>query len=322
MQWIYTKHVDGIQFVPVTYPFNRPDGILINNLELQRLIDYINERNTQKAFIQGMSDFEFLRQCPSLEYLSIELQLPFREYGELQVRGKNLIKKYNLDCLYDLPGLKSISIYNNEMPDIKPELQLDLERLTELQKYSGEYAFISNTDNPSLKCLALNGYKERNLNKLVGLKNLETIDLTSSKLGSLDGCEALSRLQCLYLYYNRALKDIHALDAVRNSLKALRIVNCPKIEDFSVLGELENLELLHLYGKNVLPSLDFIKKMKNLKTFIFYMPVLDGDLSPCLNLSYVHSGIDRRHYNIKDKDLPKNHYVWGNEDLEEWIRLE
>lgn len=322
MQWTYTKYVDGIQFVPVTHPLNKPDGILIENLELQRLIDYINEKNIRKAFIQGMSDFEFLRQCPSLEHLKIELQLPFREYGELQARGKNLIKKYNLECLYELPGLKSINLYNHEMPDIKPELQLDLKRIAGLQKYAGDYAFISNTDNISLKCLWLNDYKKRNFHDFTELKNLETIKLITSKLESLDGCEALSRLQCLYLYYNRTLKDIHALGAVRNSLKALRIENCPKIEDFSVLGELENLELLDLHGKNVLPSLDFIKKMKNLKTFLFNMPVLDGDLSPCLNLSYVYSVVDRRHYNIKDKDLPKNHYVWGNEDLEEWIRLE
>ena len=70
---------------------------------------------------------------------------------------------------------------------------------------------------------------------------------------------------------------------VKGTLKALRVENCPKIQDFSVLGELENLELLELAGSNTLPNLDFLKTMKNLKTFTFSMNVLDGNLDPCLN---------------------------------------
>ncbi len=129
-------------------------------------------------------------------------------------------------------------------------------------------------------------------------------------------------MQCLYLHYNRSLKDISALSKVKKTLKALRIENCSKIEDFSVLAELENLELLELSGSNTLPSLSFIKSMKNLKTFVFNMNVEDGDLTPCLNLSYVYSEKNRKNYNLKDKDLPKNAYVRGNEDIEEWRRLE
>ena len=62
--------------------------------------------------------------------------------------------------------------------------------------------------------------------------------------------------------------------------------------------------------------------MRNLKTFAFNMDVLNGDLTPCLNLSYVYSEKDRRHFNLKDKDLPKTNYARGNEDIEEWRRLE
>lgn len=52
------------------------------------------------------------------------------------------------------------------------------------------------------------------------------------------------------------------------------------------------------------------------------MNVVDGDLSDCLNLSYVYSEKDRKHYNLKDKELPKANYVLGNEDIEEWRRME
>lgn len=129
-------------------------------------------------------------------------------------------------------------------------------------------------------------------------------------------------MQCLYLHYNRSLQDISALKKVKRTLRALRIENCPKINDFSVLGELENLELLELSGKNELPSLGFLKKMKNLKTFTFNMNVKDGDLTPCLDLSYVYSEKNRKHYNLKDTELPKAQYVRGNETIEKWRRLE
>ena len=85
---------------------------------------------------------------------------------------------------------------------------------------------------------------------------------------------------------------------MKKSLKALRIENCPKITDFSVLSELENLELLELTGRNVLTNLEFLKSMKNLNTFTFNMLVENGDLSPCLNLEYVYSEKDRKHYNL------------------------
>lgn len=164
--------------------------------------------------------------------------------------------------------------------------------------------------------------ENRDLTDLFCSKELDTLRLIQCGVYSLDGIETSEKIQCLYLDYNRSLRDISALEKVKKTLRLLRIDCCPKIEDFSVLGELENLELLELTGSNTLPDLNFIKRMKNLKTFVFNFNVSDGDLSPCLDLSYVYSDRNRKHYNIKDKDLPKNEYVRGNENIEEWRRLE
>ena len=62
--------------------------------------------------------------------------------------------------------------------------------------------------------------------------------------------------------------------------------------------------------------------MKNLKTFKFDMNVQDGDLTLCLDLSYVSSLKNRKHYNLKNNELPKGQYVRGNETIEQWRRLE
>ena len=75
-------------------------------------------------------------------------------------------------------------------------------------------------------------------------------------------------------------------------------------------------------GRNVLESLDFLRDMKNLKTFVFDVDVLDGDLTPCLDLSYVYSARNRKHFNLKDKDLPKGTYYRGNDNIETWRRQE
>jgi hypothetical protein len=126
----------------------------------------------------------------------------------------------------------------------------------------------------------------------------------------------------LYIYHNRVLEDISALKSCSSTLTALRIQNCPKITDFSVLEELQNLELLELTGSNELPNLSFLENMKNLKAFTFSMNVKSGDLSPCLRLLYVYSQKNHKYYNLKDKDLPKKMYIRGNESIEEWRRME
>ena len=174
----------------------------------------------------------------------------------------------------------------------------------------------------TVKSLGVSNYKEADLTNLFSSSILDTLIVIQCKIKSLEGLQKSEKMQCLYLYYNRSLQDISALSKVKKTLRTLRIENCPKIEDFSVLGELENLELLELSGGNTLSSLSFLKSMKNLKTFAFSMNVLDGDLSPCLNLSYVYSERNRKHYNLKNADLPKGQYVRGNETIEEWRRFE
>lgn len=323
MEWVYTKNVDGLTFVPVTYPLNKPDGILIEDLDLPYLINYIKEKKIKKAFVQGMSRFDFLKDCPSLEHLGIQFRLPFCAYKTVPMRGNRIYYEYDLSSLYHLPSLKSLTIIDLEEPFVHPSMHLDISKLPKLEMYYGEHAFVTNLDQAvSLRSLNLDHYSQRDFTKLYRLKRLDTIGLTCSKLYTLDGCEAFHELMCLYLHYNRSLKDISALSKVKETLRALRIENCPKIEDFSVLGELENLELLELSGSNVLPSLDFLKTMKNLKLFMFNMNVLNGDLTPCLNVSHVYSEKNRRHYNLKDEELPKGKFVMGNKDIEEWRRLE
>ena len=106
------------------------------------------------------------------------------------------------------------------------------------------------------------------------------------------------------LSYNRRLTDISALLEIKDSLIWLDIENCGKIKDFSVLSELHNIQLLRLQGSNVLPNLDFIKNMPNLKFLVLKMNVSDGDLSRCENIPYVVI-TNRKHFTHKSQNFSK-----------------
>lgn len=50
-------YIDGMMFVPATFPYNIPDALLIEDLHIQQLVEYCNKKQIQKVFIQGVQDF-------------------------------------------------------------------------------------------------------------------------------------------------------------------------------------------------------------------------------------------------------------------------
>ena len=268
----------------------------------------MNKLKLEKAVIIA-NNINFIKKCPSLKHLKI-------------VPADNSGDGFDYSPLYDIDGLKSSSCTTIYGENGEYSTTVDFSRINGIEDVG-----VSNCNHlnysgiTTLKSLGLSNFKEEDLKKAFSSVDLDTIMIIQSKLKSLEGIQKSQKMQCLYLYYNRSLQDISALKKVKRTLRTLRIENCPKINDFSVLGELENLELLELSGSNELLSLSFLKKMKNLKTFIFNMNVKDGDLTPCLDLSYV-SVKNRKHYTLKDADLPKEQSVRGNETIEKWRRLE
>ena len=305
---------DGFWFVPFLYPFYCKNAILIN--ENDRSIEdyqvYISRKGIKQAEII-MPDINFVKNLPVLKHLKIS-------------PACNAPPDFDFSPLYDVEEIRTLHCLNQYGDNGQYISTIEYDKINGLvylivsaNKGSKNYNKVK-----TLKSLAIGGHKGqyRDLSDLFCSSALDTLELNGCHINSLNGIDISQSMQCLYLYYNRALQDINALSKVKSTLKALRIQNCPKITDFSVLGELENLELLELSGSNSLPDLSFIKSLKKLKTFVFNFNVLDGDLTPCLNLEYVYSEKNRKHYNLKDMELPKIRYVRGNETIDEWRRLE
>ena len=307
-----TTKKDGFEFCAIVYPYTKYNALCVNFTQnsVDKYIKYINNNRIEQAEIV-MEDLSFLEQCSTLNMLHITP--PY-----------NATKDFDFSPIYKMKEVKFFHCINQFGEQMQYFATIDYSKIKGLVELSIDANRGSKNFNniDTLKTLRVGSFlgKKRDLSDLFSSEILDTLDLIECKEISLNGIEKSKKLTCLYISYNRSLKDISALEKVKDTLKALVISKCPKIEDFSVLEKLENLEYLELEGNNILPNLHFLSKLKNLKTLYFEYNVLDGDLTPCLDIQRVYIK-NRRHYNLKDNDLPKGKQVFGNEDIEEWRRL-
>ena len=300
---------EGFVFTSIDGPANIFDAIVIRNPEncdcwspkksfsehsLERHIAFINEHKIQKACIIA-ENIRFISKCPSLKYLEI-------------IPADTATSDFDYSPLYSMPEITFLSCRTNFGGISEPfNTSVDYSKITGLKKLD-----ITGSGHLNYSCLeTLNsidiGYEKTNTNlKDIGsCSNLKELTFVKTALRNLSGIEKYEVLEKLSISYAHSLNDISELIYVSNNLRCLHIDTCPKITDFSCLQQMKQLEHLSLCGNNTLNDLSFLNEMKKLKTFSFSMNVLDGDLSPCLKIPYVNSYKNRKHYNFKDKELPK-----------------
>lgn len=310
---------DGFIFSAIRHPANVFDAILLKDAEssphlaktcsslpLCNHIDYIKKHHIEKATISS-DNISFLEQCPSLKHINLFPVQP--------IEGD-----FDFTPLYRHPEIKSLRCFSSHENAANTN-ELDYSKVHGLQ----DLAVTSHDSNfqhaSALKTLRISDYDCRDLNGLFCSKEMDTLDINACKIRTLDGIDYSPKMQCVYLSYNRYLQDITGLERIGKTLKALRIMNCPKVRDFSVLSSLRELECLFLEGGNTIPNIDFVMELPNLKTLIINMEIESGNLIPCLHLSYVFCGKVKRYYNVKAKDFPRGAYYRGDENIELWRRI-
>lgn len=167
----------------------------------------------------------------------------------------------------------------------------------------------------SVQALDLSDLKMLDLDGMECYKSLKKLDILKTGIKSLHGIEKFKQLQWLSLSYERGLSKMSEIVGVSDTLRALYIENCPRIKEFSFLERLVNLEHLSLHGNNKIPNVDFLKRMPKLKSFTFSMEIENGNLDSCLDVPYVWCKKGKKHYNLEDRDLPKNFDMEGFELL-------
>lgn len=268
---------------------------------LEEHIEYIQKNNIKKAIIAA-NDIHFLSHCPSLEYLHIIPSIYANDFDYSPIYQLPNLKLLHCETMYGLgatyevkekvkvahidysrfPGLKSLSVIG-----AKGHQNVNMAESVEVLVF--EFGF------PPSKTLS--GFLPK--------ENLKELSINASSIKSLEGIEVATKLHTLNLSYNRSLVDISHLRYLSESLVRLEIEACGKIQDFSVLSELSNLEFLTLKGSNVLKDISFLKCLPKLRNLHLTMNVEDGDLNLCEQVPYVRIQ-NRKHYSHKDKDLPKN----------------
>lgn len=259
---------------------------------LEEHIAYIQKNSIRKALVIA-EDISFLRQCPSVESLWI---IP--PYSA---------EKFDYSPLYDMPNIKQLNCQTVYGPNDSLSADIDYSRISGLTELhlSGKKGHHNVNAVRKLKKLSFaEGQPASKILTDLDVSALVELDLCQAPVRTLAGLENAKCLKVIGISYCRRLEDISALSAIRDSLTVLDIESCGKINDFSVLNELHNLEHLRLCGSNSLPNLDFLRNMPKLETFTFTMNVQNGDLSMCMDIPYV-SCRNRKHYNLKDSDLSK-----------------
>ncbi|MEM5017879.1 leucine-rich repeat domain-containing protein [Metabacillus indicus] len=268
------------------------EGIEISKKYLNECIDYIKMNRVKKIdildFLYKGEDLDFLKECPTVE----------------DIRVDSIFLK-DISGLYYLKNLKSLALGESTTVDGKNEI--DLTPFTNLRildlTWTKKIRGISSLENLIELCLHKYSPSSRNLDELVNLKNLIVLQIRTSKVQSLQGIEKLQELQELELSYLRTLEMIKHLAPLDSSLKRLEIVHCKKVKDYEELNRLHSLEWLMLDNCGELESLEFVKRLPELKHFVFPATnVLDGNISPCLHINYCYFD-SKKHYSHKWKDI-------------------
>ena len=268
---------------------------------LEEHIALINTMKLEKATIIA-EDLDFLPRCPSLKKISI-------------LHANGIDHEMDFSPLYELPQVESIDIAAPNMGLSKgPAIRIDFTNLPGLRSVSVCSNDVYNYHLvPTLEKLwHSNDKRHRDLTNISCSPHLKQLELLSCAAKTLDGIGQFP-LQAVSLSHLRGLEDISALSGCAGTLRSLNIDHCGKVKDLSCLHNLHELECLHLNGGQTIHDLSFLRNMPKLRIFTFSMTVEDGDLTPCLDVPYVYCSKIKRHYNLKDKDLPRDKNAYGFE---------
>lgn len=242
--------------------------------------------------INGLNNIEILHicaNCNSFAFLDF-----FSNLIELHIGNGSAIQKIDLS---KCTRLKVLNIAGKFSVNGIEFLQLDSISISDTKYFPFDKL------NNGIKELYLRNVKIefKDLFHIKSLIKLEIIQIKNDSLTGLDfnNLEYLSVAYCSKLSNYSFLKDC-------KKIKYMELEKCKHIPT-NLLRELVKIEKLILIDCGEIDSLDFIDGLQNLKFFSFYgTTVLSGDLTPCLKLDYVSTN-NKKSYNIKDKDLPKNY---------------
>lgn len=230
----------------------------------------------------------------------------------------------DISFLETLDFLKGVNIYAFDIKDVSvlrylPTLEhiglgcelsveLDISQFKHLKNFFSRHSKkLKNWwEVSTLERLNLTSYPFENLIPLQQLASLKSLQLTSTKLQTLNGINHLKNLQLLDLYSCPKLISLESLNALK-SLEEIEIESCKRIEKLDEIEGLENLRKFLLTNCGDIQSITPLKNCLHLKKIFIgaNTKITDGDFSPLLELPNLKTFIfvEKKHYIFKQKEI-------------------
>lgn len=271
--------VDGNKRLVDITPMNHAAGV-------ECLTEWLSTGQVDGACLRNFhsADLSFIAKFPQITALSIAnctaVKLPSFEH---------------------LPGLTTLGLGGGkQIADLSP--------LTQLTLVYGLWGkgVIGLSQLDQLTFVKFNGCRADSLESLGLPQNVEDLRLVRGNLGSIEGIGRLKKLTHVWLCALNRLTSLSDIDAATN-LQRAEFECLKQVQDFHILGRCKNLKHLNLLENGSLPSMDWIRGNQSLESLGLFTNVLDGDLTPVLDLPHLVSfGADnKKHYRPSAKELER-----------------
>jgi hypothetical protein len=231
---------------------------------------------TERALARGEADGLVLNYAHGFSERSLDVLDGGWPLRRLYVLDRSIV---DLDPIGRLARLEELSV------QAAADAVLDLGPLSRLRSVSGEWALIGRTLSAAAELervstwmfgdVDLHAFRDH-----VALKTLTIKD--APYLESLAGLGNLPDLASLTIVGARRLHEIDEIAELSESLRELKVEECPRIDAIEVVESLVDLRCLGISESGDIASLAPVGSLEQLETFYAWgsTRILDGDLSP------------------------------------------
>lgn len=267
--------------------------VIFEGMPTQEEIEFVNKNDVKNLILIDLYDFSILTCLPQINKLRIICSYAGRKEKHLKV---------DFSAVYKL-RLHSLDLTIS--PKVLLSERYDCSKQAGLKKLKACFEHIVNLHKiESLESLLVNLHgKLTVLDFLTNKKELKYLNLHNGKFINLNGLSECTSLISLTLK-DCEIKTSSEIGALSN-LKNLFVASMVYDDIGKSLDKLTMLEYLYLNYNGTLDTVCWLKKMKDLKVFVLYCKVVDGNLEVCDQIPYVKIAIEYAHYNRKNIDLSK-----------------
>jgi len=272
-------------------------------------------------------DLTFLQNIPSLRRISADCLMDAKgieavtKLDNLEHLGVGIFNLENFDFLDKInPNLKEL--YLHQTRSKKPRISY-IERFRKL-----EYLYLEGQQKgieaisklKSLEKVVLRSISTNNLDYLIDLEHLWSVDIKLGGIKDLSALTSLNALKCLELWQVRDLADLSFISK-SETLQNLFIQSLKQLTKLPDFSNNKNLRRIYLENLKGLSDLSTLKNAPNLKEFIYVLaenqepenllPVLQN---PLVEKVFCKFGSDKKNNRFDElaKQYNKTEYKYSN----------